>query len=431
MLIEFSVENWRSIKERQTLSMVKGQGKELLETNTFDPQAPATPALLKSAAIYGANASGKSTLVHALRVMYTVVVNSTEKQRGHELPWHPFAFDSESKSKPTTFEIVFVAEGVRYEYGFSFNREMILEEWLNDYPNRGVRHLFKRAVSASASDDGKYQWKYSSGLTGPKRLWQEATRANALFLSTAIQLNSKDLTPVFDWIKLKLRAVVADNIGKTFTAEQCLDTTLRSPVIDFLKAADLGIEGIEVSRGDVTEEDLPKNMPAVVKAEIMKALEGNEKFEIKSVHKKEDGNLVELGFEEESSGTQKMFALAGPWLDVLENGLVLVIDELHNSLHPKLVEHLVRMFHDPKTNPKNAQLIFTTHDTTILSQDIFRRDQIWFCEKDQSQATKLFSLSDFSPRKGRENIEAYYLAGRYGAVPNIPHQLAPVDLGKL
>jgi Predicted ATPases len=129
--------------------------------------------------------------------------------------------------------------------------------------------------------------------------------------------------------------------------------------------------------------------------------------------------MIPFILDDESTGTQKLFAFAGPWLDTLKNGYVLFVDELHDNLHPKLVQYLVELFHDAKTNPRNAQLFFTTHETSILNQSVFRRDQVWFCEKDERSATQLFPLTDFSPRKNRDNLEAAYLSGRYGAVPFI------------
>jgi len=139
--------------------------------------------------------------------------------------------------------------------------------------------------------------------------------------------------------------------------------------------------------------------------------------ELYMIHKDSTGNLVKFNFDEESDGTQKLFSFAGPWLDTLKNGYVLFVDELHDNLHPRLVRFLVELFHSSETNPNNAQLVFTTHETTILNQVVFRRDQIWFCEKRHDKATSVYSLTDFSPRKGRENLELSYLAGRYGAVP--------------
>ncbi len=140
---------------------------------------------------------------------------------------------------------------------------------------------------------------------------------------------------------------------------------------------------------------------------------------IKTLHSTKQGSKVYFYLGEESTGTQKLFSFAALWLSVLAKGTILVVDELHDNLHPKLVKYLVTLFHNKKTNPKNAQLIFTTHETSILNQEVFRRDQIWFCEKDNQQGTQLIPLTDFKPRKGREDLETSYLSGRYGAVPYI------------
>ena len=158
-------------------------------------------------------------------------------------------------------------------------------------------------------------------------------------------------------------------------------------------------------------------MPETIKNIIVEKLNGEKLLSVQTIHKTHDGDLVSFDLEDESDGTQKLFAFAGPWIDVLKNGYVLFIDELHDNLHPKLVQYLVELFHNEKTNPKNAQLIFTTHETSILNQDIFRRDQVWFCERNFNQATKVYPLSDFSPKKGKENLEAAYLSGKYGALP--------------
>ena len=203
----------------------------------------------------------------------------------------------------------------------------------------------------------------------------------------------------------------------SFTARQCKDSVQKEKVLEFLKAADFDIQNVIVESEKMSAKHLPDDMPDELKTSLLTKMRDNEMFDIKTVHLSSEGRLVSFAFEDESDGTKKFFAFAGPWLDALKNGYVLVIDELHDNLHPKLVQFLVQLFHSSKTNPKNAQLVFTTHETSILNQEVFRRDQIWFCEKDSSQATRLFPLTDFSPRKGRENLEANYLAGRYGALP--------------
>lgn len=417
MLVEFTVTNFRSIRETQAFSLVKGKGDELEVENTFSPGAPGTPELLRSAAIYGPNAAGKSNLIKALDAMARAVVESAAKlQPGDAFPVTPFRLDAESESHPTEFEVSFVASGVRYQYGFSATRERVLEEWLLAYPKGRPQRWFERAWDADAQ---KYEWEMGSELKGQKQMWQDATRANALFLSTAAQLNSEQLAPVYGWFKRTLRTAQVGGWNKGFSASLCEDVEGRAKIMEFLKAADLGIDDVQVVKEKFDAGKLPDGMSEAIKQQMVDLLEGEEFFEVKTLHRTPDGRIVAFKLDDESDGTQKLFAFAGPWLDGLKNGYVLFIDELHDNLHPKLVRFLVELFHNPATNPNNAQLVFTTHETSILSQEVFRRDQIWFCEKDDSLATALIPLTDFSPRKGRENLELSYLAGRYGALPYV------------
>ena len=418
MLIEFSVGNWRSLKDTQSLNLILAKGDELAETNGFQPAAPATAQLLRSAAIYGPNAAGKSNLLRAMRFMKKMVVDSANGQRGDPISVTPFLLDSATEKAPSEFEVTFVAENVRYQYGFSATTERIQEEWLFAYPNGRAQKWLGRVWKEGAEPDaGAYEWEKCNSLTGQKQLWQESTRQNALFLSTAVQLNSKQLQPVYDWFKSTLRMTNVSGGRPSFTASLCENSKQRERVMEFLKAADLDIHDVLVESEKFSAKHLPDDMSDELKAELLKNMGDNEVFDIKTVHRDSEGRLVAFEFKDESDGTQKLFAFAGRWLDALKNGYVLVIDELHDNLHPNMVRFLVQFFHNTETNPKNAQLVFTTHETSILNQDVFRRDQIWFCEKDAKQATRLYPLTDFSPKKGRENLEANYLAGRYGALP--------------
>lgn len=414
MLIELSVANFRSFRETQTFSLVKGRGEEMAETNTFEAGAVNPFRLLRSAAVYGPNASGKSNLLLALSTMERIVLQSaTSMQRGDKLPVTPFRLSPETRDQPSEFEVMFLVDGVRYQYGFAATADRVHEEWLLAYPKGRAQRWFSRAWDAEAQH---YDWELGSNLTGEKQLWQKSTRGNALFLSTAVQLNSEQLQPVFDWFKSTLRVSNVGGWGPSFSALQC-ESSHKREIMDFLRAADLNIDDVLVEAKPFDREELPDDMPESLREVIAGDLEGKKVINIRTVRKGADGESVVFDFEEESDGTQQLFSFAGPWLDSLANGYVLFIDELHDSLHPHLVQFLVQLFHDPETNPKSAQLIFTTHETSILNQEVFRRDQIWFCEKNNSQATELFPLTDFSPRKGRENLEAAYLSGRYGALP--------------
>jgi len=414
MLIEFTVKNYRSIKDEQTLSLVKTKDEE---QNGFTPDIPQNIALSSSAVIYGANAAGKSNLIDALAFMDNMVRNSQKKQQGDNISVTPFLFDEQTANEPSEFEVVFISEGVKFQYGFSLDKEKVFEEWLIAYPKGRPQEWFSRVYDDKTK---KSKYKFGTHLTGLKQVWKSATRNNALFLSTAIQLNSEQLKPVFNWFQSKIYIIDSSNISPRFTVKHCVSGINKDLVLQFLQSANIDIHDIKIKKEQFDPSLLPNEMPNSIKESIIEELTGQEVIkEIKAVHKTKNGNLVDLNMQEESDGTQKFFALSGLWLDALKNGDVLVIDELHNSLHPKLVKHLVELFHNKKTNPNNAQLIFTTHDTSILNQDVFTRDQIWFCEKDESQATVLYPLTDFSPRKGRENLEQRYMSGRYGGIPFI------------
>ena len=416
MLIEFTVKNFRSIKEEQILSLAKAKGDELESSNSFVPTAPSSVALLRSVAIYGPNAAGKSNIIRAMMEMESIVRNSASSyQEGDEIDVTPFLFNEKSSNEPSEFEMIFISKGVRYQYGFSATKFNIEEEWLIAYPKGHPQRWFTRIYNKKKKAS---EYKFSDYLTGQKSVWQQATRSNALFLSTAVQLNSEQLKPVFNWFKDKFRPVSVGGWGPSITASLCADDEIKKEkTLSFLKAADLNIFDIHIEKEKFDPSTLPKDIPESAKKRIIKDLKDKEILDIKTIHKTSENKLVNLEFNEESDGTQQLFSLAGPWLETLKHGYVLVIDELHNNLHPTMVKYLVSLFHSNKTNPKNAQLIFTTHETSILNQGVFRRDQVWFCEKNNLQATALYPLTDFSPRKDRENIELGYLSGRYGALP--------------
>ncbi|NOX67378.1 MAG: ATP-binding protein [Chlorobi bacterium] len=418
MLIEFRVKNFRSIRKEQVLSLVKSTGEDLESTNWFQAPDPNNISLLNSVVIYGANASGKSNIILALKAMERIVINSARKtQRGDELPVTPFLFSSKTAKAPTEFEASFIKNNIRYQYGFTASKEIIFNEWLIAYPKGRPQKWFTRTYQKKSKE---YKWELGSSFTGKKQYLVDATRPNALFLSTAIQLNNKQLQPIYDWFRYTSRISSTGGWGPSFTASECEENKkTKEEVLRFLKAADLGISDISIKAEKFDPTLLDSNLPQVMIDEMIEEFKDKEIFEIKSTHKTAEGKNIQLNFKEESDGTKKVFAFAGPLLDSLKNGYVMIIDELHDNLHPKIVEYLVKLFHNPRTNPNNAQLIFTTHETSILNQEIFRRDQIWFCEKNEEQSTDLFPLTDFSPRKGRDNLELAYLAGRYGAIPFI------------
>lgn len=421
MLIEFIVKNYRSIKEEQIFSMVKAskiKEDELSENNAFTASDLGHTELLSSTAIYGANAAGKSNLINAIRDMEYIVRRSASSfQEGDKLQIEPFIFDEETSKQPSEFEVSFISEGVKYQYGFSATNDQIFEEWLIAFPKKRPQKWFSRVFDRSAS---KYDYKFSDNLVGAKNVWQSSTRSNALFLSTAVQLNSEQLRPVFNWFRDTLRPADIESWGPAYTASLCQENEFKEKIINLMQSADFNIHDISVDTEKFDSSLLPEELSDTVKSQLMQDLRDKEIFIVNTFHKSKSGRFIPIELSEESDGTQKLFSLAGPLLDVLDKGRILVVDELNNSLHPKMIEGLIKLFHNRDTNKHNAQLIFSTHDPSILNQDVFRRDQIWFCEKDQYGETSVYPLTDFSPRKGnRENLELGYLSGRYGGVPFI------------
>lgn len=417
MLIQFSVENYRSILSRQTLNMASSKYfKEMESLNTFDPGAmERVPPLLRSSVIYGPNASGKSTLVGALGFMRKLVIYSAkESQANDEINVEPFKLTAASRAGDSEFEVSFIEESIRFQYGFRCNRKRITEEWLFAYPEGRAQRWFQRVYDLKT---GKDEYRFSPTFLGGRKRqdWREQTRANALFLSTALQLNNEQLKPVFNWFQQRLRVIEAHQfLAPEYTMKRCREEGRKGGVLEFLNAVDLTITDIRIETHAFSPDILPKDMSGPLRDEISQQMSGKEIMKTTFVRKDvESQEPIEFDQDEESDGTRALFAFAGPWLDVIEKERVLVVDELDTSLHPLLVHYLVKLLHHEGTK---AQLIFTTHDTTILSQKILRRDQIWFTEKGEKNETHLYPLADFSPRDN-EAIERGYLNGRYGGIP--------------
>ena len=416
MLIEFSVTNYRSFLTTQSLTLTVNSATELREENSYISPVSNLPRLLRSAVVYGPNAAGKTNLVQAIAFMKRFILSSAkESQKGEKIDATQFLFNQQSSRNSSEFEVLFIQDGIRYQYGFAVNSERVTGEWLFAYPEGRAQKWFERNFDPETQND---IWYFGPKFTGHRKVWQEATRSNALFLSTAIQLNNEQLKPVFNWFDHKLHVIgQGKNISPGFSANECEKEEKKKKVLKFMNASDPSITDIFLEKKEFSMEDLPAEMPKHLKEEISRDLDGKKLTSLFFMHLSSDkGEDVLLEFSEESAGTCKLFALAGPWLDVLDNGHVLFIDELDTSLHPHLVRFLLNLFHNPETNRHNAQLIFTTHDTTVLDQTLMRRDQVWFVEKDAENATRLYPLSDYKPRKG-EALQKGYLYGRYGALP--------------
>lgn len=412
MLVEFRVQNFRSLRDEQVLSLIASKDNTLRDTNALATGINAAPLLVRSTVIYGANASGKSNLIKALQYMRGVVAESaTVIQPGQTFAVQPFRLDAESSSQPTAFEVTFLLNGVRYQYGFAMTAQRIVSEHLLVYKAFKPQRWFTRQVHA---DTDKDVYDFGPGLKGPKNVWEGATRPNSLFLSMAVQLNSEALRPVFDWFVNHL--VIFNEqaqLNPQVSIQMLKQSDGRKEICNFLSSADLSIADIDVETRKVSGQAVHFDLVAG-KTEVR--TEEMEEHRLRFHHVTERGQAV-FDLADESNGTRNLLFLSGPVLDILGKGLTLVIDELDTSLHTLLVRELVRLFHRPDINTGGAQLIFTTHDTSLLdAPDLLRRDQIWFVEKDRHQASSLVALSEFGPRKN-EALERGYLMGRYGGVP--------------
>ncbi|HMA37265.1 MAG TPA: ATP-binding protein [Chloroflexia bacterium] len=425
MLIEFTVGNFRSFHERVTLSMIaasalRSRDKELDAQTVVE--VPPGVELLRSAAIYGANASGKSNLVNALAFMRTFVLNSSRTTQTEDpIPVQNFKLSTETDGQPSFFEILFLLDGKRYRYGFEVTRERVIAEWLFYTPKSREARLFQREQGADE------ETIVISPAFKEGRQLKKVTRSNALFLSVAAQFKGKiaeDIRAWFSQINVSLGVALEMDLA---TLQQFHEIADKRAILQLIRDLDLGIRDIESTL--ITAPWSTDNDPTVKEfLEIFGRMSNqtipSEVPEIKTVHEKYDaaGNVVgtvqfEFGLYE-SAGTWRLFSLAVPILETLRHGRIMVVDELDARLHPLMTCTIIEWFHNPQTNPHNAQLIFTTHDTTLLRADRFRRDQIWFVEKDRMGASHLYSLAEFKVRNdasfGRD-----YIQGKYGAIPFI------------
>lgn len=424
MLVEISISNYRSIGDKQTLSLTPAPKQKEYPINIITEGAYDA---LNAIAIYGSNASGKSNLLRCISVMNEIVHISSRTSSTTKLPFDPFALKEGYVDKPTEFEIVFVKDEKRYRYGFSYTQSNIIREWL-------YRKNVGREVPLFLREDDIIDVR--SGFQGSKKLIDtavEATRDNALFLSQCDSLNVEEAVSIMAWFD------TLHVINGLHTEEDPFTTVniwkqpgYRNLIYEYFNHIGLDIHGIDISIENIDEKDMPSDMPASLK----KLLHGKTAYTIQSLHRyySQDNQpmdkIVSWDFDKhESEGTKKALELAGPLLKTLVDGGIIVIDEIEAKLHPIMTLNLINMFLDPKCNPKHAQLIFATHDTNLLSYSRLRRDQIYFTEKNKWESTELFSLSDFvyfnekngeiveeKERKDTDK-EKRYLEGRYGAIP--------------
>lgn len=402
MLIQFSVRNFRTFKEKATLSLVASNyDKGTRESENIIRDSKYDLRILKSAVIYGANASGKSKFIEALKFMSYFAINSSrDSQMGNQISVDSFKLSGETVNEPSEFEVLFSYKNVIYRYGFEVNKKQVVSEWLFQKPKTKEVELFYRNHQEFETHPRNFQ-------KGSTLAREQFIRNNALMLSVAAQFNDTSCVSVVEWFKsLDVISGLREPEFEENSKNKIKNKKDNSKLLDYLKKADFGIIGlksVEVNSG--VFNDIPIDIVMTQR----------------NVYEKGKKNgLASLSMNlDESEGTKKYFYLLGPVLDAIENGYTLVVDELDSKLHPNLVCKMVALFNSKEHNPKNAQLIFNTHDTNLLSSGLFRRDQVWFTEKDKYGEATLYSLADFKSDEVRK-FEAYeenYLRGKYGAVP--------------
>lgn len=422
MLLRFGVENHRSIRNYQELLLTASAFKE--HGNILLPSSDAKVHVVPTAAIYGANAAGKSTLLDAIRFMQDVVVHSHSRGNASGgTAFYPFALDDDSKDRSSRYDIDFELDEIRYHYGFRLDGKQINEEWLYATPLTKSRKT--RQTWFHRTDDGDAIY-FGKELKGENKLIERIVRKNSLFLSAAAQNSHPQLSIIYTYFaeKMRLSSPLSDStvLGNSVALFFEEHKQLEAPAIEFLRMGDTGISGMKFksvpisdsaknSLGDFADASNRYGMNSVPD-DIL----GNGIKTAVLLHKGANGKDYELALRNESAGTQALLSALGQIMQCLMAGGVLVVDELSNSLHPLMSRKVVTLFADPDINVGRAQLIFSTHDTNLLCDGLFRRDQIWFAEKDREGATHLYPLTDIEVDK-RDNLEKGYLQGRFGAVP--------------
>lgn len=415
MLIQFTVSNFTSYKDKKILSLkpipsIKEHKDRLIFSNKEE--------YLPSTAIYGANASGKSNLTKALTCAILMIRNSHLQQVNMPTGIIPFLLDEKSKKYKTSMEFIFVQNDIKYVYGFICDSKCIYEEYLYKYNSRKPTLIFER------TNVNNYEYN-SPEIKKELKTCETKNLDNMLFLSTATQWNCKSTRDAYQWFIEKIDTYSPEMIKNNIVNYLDINKNnkeLKPFLLNIFKHADINITDyvFESKKMDPEKVQLPpingldeKLINSLKQNAIEYKLTTNHKVNVDGVEKE-----YTLDISQESMGTQTLLGYGINIINALKKGKTMVVDEIETSLHPMLVRYIVGLFNDKESNPNGAQLVFTTHDVNLLDLDLFRRDQIYFVEKDESGTSDLYSLSEYSPRKD-ENIRKGYMQGRYGAIPYI------------
>ena len=428
MIVEFSVTNFRSIHQKQVFSMVASSAKSkpdnIFEHNISNGD---TVTLTKAAVIYGANASGKSNMMRALWALRNLVTTSERIKINEPLSaYDPFLFDAVSVKEPTMFEIIFIAKNnEKYRYSISFNAQEILKEELFSYPKIKKRELFTRPYEILEKDNNIHIGRLGKELNHKK--YEMHKKIPFLSLFGNANTYHKDISPVYTYFE----GLGTWNVANFGSIDMLVSTIksdiqkeengwLKEKIEELVRACDTQIQGFQLDKDskilDLKQiEYVDKNdqrQYKIVKNEVLFATHFVYENSIKT-------GTANLPFKEESLGTNRLFALGGLILKTLKTGGTIIFDELDTSLHPYVSRFLVLLFLDPMSNPHNAQLIFTTHEPTLMDRNLLRADQIWFADKNPYGKTEIFSAQDFDGVREDIPFDKWYMAGKFGAIPQI------------
>ena len=424
MLLQFTVDNFRSFGKPQTLDLTASNGIKDNKGNGTSPLGigSGTSRVVNALALYGANSSGKSNLLTAIHTMRFMVLDSVRLHEGDALDYTPFLLTTRAL-RPTHCQAIYYEPESRgtYTYGFEYTEQSIEKEWLiAKWPGRSEKKLFSRIGREVEIDDRSYP----EGIKA-KEL---SLNNNRLFLSLAGQAGGEISNSVINWFKEKLRVISGIEGSYAYSTRKRVFTNpeVKERVQAFLCKMDLGFNTIEAHKVDFETLGYPPGMPK----ELIAQLKKDPLIQVSSIHKvyNESGEITSTqSFDldaQESAGTNKIFSLSAPLLDALSGGMTLLVDELDSQMHPLISWRLVEMFNSATENPRSAQLVFTTHDTNLLSSKLFRRDQIWFTEKDSVENTTLYSMLDAPEFKEKglvprndTNYQKNYIQGKFGAIP--------------
>jgi uncharacterized protein len=424
MLLRFGAENHRSIKSYQEFSLVATRLKDD-ESSLISASSDAGIKISPMLALYGANASGKSAALSAFLFLVDAVTSShTSKLPVSRTPFEPFLLDSESREKPSRYDVDFVLAQSRYHYGFSLNGKRIIEEWLYSFPMSGERQ--SKSVLFHRKEGESNEFYFGKHLKGSNKAIAKLVRPNSLFLSAAAQNAHSQLTPIYQYFDEKITRRMGDDyddmLPEQIVAYFSEDPERLNRALEYLSAADTGILSVEFEKVPLDQQEISflgefeQFLQSVIQDKEFSLPRKTEKAAVKFLHRGKEGKPFPIGLENESTGTKSFLGLIGPALVRLVTGGILVVDELNSNLHPLMARKLLKMFLEPMVNTGHAQLLFTTHDASLLSSGDLRRDQVWFAEKDNVGATHLYSLSELKVRS-RDDLGSGYLQGRFGAVP--------------